>query len=118
MLLTTRARVYVNHGRVIADCPYPHCANAEKIDPGQTLFGCSNCRQVAHIEWPPNLAEILAVLGLRPVPQTRNWFPPGHELALRAGCPDGQTVPDLVAENWEYGIGDDPGLDSIGTEVL
>lgn len=104
MLLTTRARVYVNHGRVIADCPREHCANAEKVERGQAVFHCTNCRQVADVEWPSNLDEIVAVLDRRPVPQTRNWFPSNHELALRSGCPHGQSVADLVAEAAEYGV--------------
>lgn len=103
-LLATRARVYVNHGRVIADCPRPYCANAEKLSPRQGTFHCSNCLMVAEVEWPSDLDEILAVLGRRPVPQTRNWFPDGHELALRSGCPHGQSVADLEAENREYGV--------------
>ncbi len=104
MLLTTRARVYQNHGRTVCDCPRPYCANAEKVEPRQATFHCSNCMQVAEIEWPSDFDEILEVLALRPVPQTRNWFPSGHELALRTGLPHGQTVADLVAENNEYGV--------------
>jgi hypothetical protein len=103
-LLTNRARAYVNHGRWIADCTRPHCANAEKLAPWQATFHCSNCRQVAEVEWPGNADELWAVLELRPVPQTRNWFPTGHELALRSGIPHGQSVADLEDENREYGV--------------
>lgn len=104
MLATLRARVYINHGRVIADCPRPHCANAEKLDPQQGMFHCSNCKQVAEVDWPADLDELLAALEQRPVPQTRNWFPSGHELALRSGTRHGQSVEDLRAENDEYGV--------------
>lgn len=103
-LLTTRARAYANHGRWISDCTRPYCANAEKLTPGQGTFHCSNCLQVAEIEWPPDADEIWAVLARRPVPQTRNWFPAGHDLALRSGTPHGQTVADLEDENREHGV--------------
>lgn len=103
-LLTTRARAYVNHGRWVADCTRAHCANAEELAPRQGTFHCSNCLQVAEIEWPADADDIWAVLGLRPVPQTRNWFPAGHDLALRSGTPHGQSVADLQDENREYGV--------------
>ena len=102
--LTDRARAYVNHGRWIADCPRPYGGNAEALDPRQGAFHCSNCRLLVSIEWPTDPDELWDVLAKRPVPQTRNWFPPGHELALRSGCPHGQTVADLEAENDEYGV--------------
>lgn len=101
-LLTERARAYVNHGRWISDCTRRHCGNAEALTPGQGAFHCSNCQQVAAVEWPADAAEIWGALSVRPVPQTRNWFPSGHELALRSGCPHGQTVADLEAETREH----------------
>ena len=101
-LLTERARAYHNHGRWIADCPRRYCGNAEALTSGQGGFHCSNCQQVATVEWPDNVAEITAALELRPVPNTRNWFPAGHELALRSGCLHGQTVADLEAETREH----------------
>lgn len=100
----TLARAYVNHGRWIADCTRPYCANAEKLAPRQAFFHCSNCHREAAVEWPPDAGDIQSVLALRPVPQTRNWFPASHELALRSGCPHGQTAVDLLAENYEYGV--------------
>lgn len=101
--MTVRARAYMNMGRWIADCPRPHCTNAESVSVRQVTFHCSNCLMVAGIEWPSDVAEITDVLERRPVPQTRNWFPAGHELALRAGCPHGQSPSDLEAESREYG---------------
>ena len=103
-LLTDRARAYMNHGRWIADCTRPFCANAEKLKPRQSMFHCSNCMQIAEVEWPAEVDEITAVLERRPVPQTRNWFPAGHGLALRSGTLHGQSVADLQAENDEYGV--------------
>lgn len=102
-LLTERARAYINHGRWIADCGRTHCGNAEALNPGQGFFGCSNCHWAGPVEWPADAVEIWAALSARPVPQTRNWFPFGHELALRSGCPHGQTVADLEAETREHG---------------
>lgn len=103
-LLTERARAYVNHGRWIADCTRTDCANAEALEPRQVTFHCSNCLQLADIEWPPDVDELWAVLLRRPVPQTRNWFPSGHELALRSGTPHGQTAADLEDENREHEV--------------
>lgn len=102
--MSALARAYLNHGRWIADCTRPYCANAEKLASRQGFFRCSNCHQEAPVEWPADVDDIEAVTGLRPVPQTRNWFPPGHDLALRSGCPHGQTPVDLLAENYEYGV--------------
>lgn len=104
MLVVDRARAYVNHDRWIADCIRPYCANAESLQPRQGLFHCTNCRQMAEVEWPSNPDDIWRALARRPVPQTRNWFPSGHELAVRAGCPHGQTVADLEDENQRYGV--------------
>jgi hypothetical protein len=46
----------------------------------------------------------MAVLELRPIPHTRNWYPAGHETAVRFGIPDGQTVGQLRDENAEHGV--------------
>lgn len=104
MLTTTRARAYVNHSRWISDCPRPYCANAESLQPRQATFHCTNCLLVADVEWPPNADAIWEVLTARPVPQTRNWFPESHDLALASGCPHGQTVADLIDENRKHGV--------------
>lgn len=95
---------YVNHGRWVADCSREHCANAMELAPGQLAFACSNCQWVVDIVWPDDADEIWQVLQRRPVPQTRNWFPRDHPLALAARCPHGQSVRDLVDENAEHGI--------------
>lgn len=93
---------YVNHGRWVADCSRPACAGAESLSPRQAGFHCSNCQQLDDVTWPPNAADIWDVLQERPVPQTRNWFPDGHPLALRAGCPTGQSVEALRTEQREH----------------
>lgn len=102
MLVTNRARAYVNWGRWVADCTRPYCNSAAKLDPGQPVFYCAECRQIADIDWPTDAEEIWSELERRPVPGTRNWFPAGHELALRSGRPHGQTVAELRAETLEH----------------
>jgi hypothetical protein len=104
MIITVAARAYMNVGRWIADCPRPYCDSAEKLDPRQAVFHCSECHLIAAVDWPSKVDEITAVLERRPVPATRNWFPLGHELALRSGTPHGQTVAELEDENHEHGV--------------
>jgi hypothetical protein len=101
------AVAYVNHGRWIADCPRPHCNSARRLEPRQARFHCAGeggCGMDCPVGWPPNPDELWEVLERRPVPMTRNWFPAGHGLAVRAGVEHGQTVADLVAENHEHGV--------------
>lgn len=99
-----RARAYFNHGRWVAGCPRQDCNHAVDLAPQQSGFECANCRAVAPVEWPSDADLITEVLNLRPVPQTRNWFPAGHELAIAFRVSDGQTVQDLIDENAEHGI--------------
>jgi hypothetical protein len=116
-LLTNRARAWVYSGAWVADCPRG-CGNVEYLfdlfdarDPTsprtvrKPQFWCSYCHLLADIEWAADEADIMAVLGRRPIPHNRNWLPAGHEFALRAGLPHGQTVADLEDENTEHGIG-------------
>lgn len=85
------ANVRVNWGQWIWDCSEPHCNNAEGMTPGQAEVVCSNCGRIASVVWPAGVFEIERVLALRPVPQTRNWYP-------------GETVADLNRENAEHGV--------------
>jgi hypothetical protein len=116
-LMTARARAYVYAGDWVADCTRDGCANAEFLcdleHPGnprsprtrpRSIFHCSNCRQIAEIDWPPNVADIMAVLERRPIPHTRNWYPSGHDTAVRFRVPHGQSIDDLRAENQEHGV--------------
>lgn len=115
-LLQARARAYVYAGDWVADCPRG-CGNTEHVyarirptDPSSprivqaSEFSCSYCKATAAIEWPDGMADLMAVLMLRPVPHTRNWYPSGHDVAVRARIPHGQSVDDLRAENAEHGV--------------
>lgn len=101
-IITNRARAYVNWGRWIADCPI-ECGGALKLNPGEAIFACPECRAISEVEWPSNAQEIWDELETRPIPKTRNWFPSGHALALRAGVPHGQSVQELRDETREQG---------------
>lgn len=104
-LITRRARARVNHGRWIADCPRPYCPNAMRLTPGQYTFHCAGeggCQMVAEVEWPSDPDGIWEALSARPVPSTRNWYPPGHDEAVKLGLAHGQTPEDLRAETRQH----------------
>ncbi len=98
----TRARAYANQGRWVADCPRPYCGSAELLVPWQPQFHCRACHAEAPCEWPADAEGITTVLAARGNPRWMNWFPSGHPLALTAGCPHGQSVTDLLAEDGEH----------------
>jgi hypothetical protein len=100
-IITTRARAYVNHGRWIADCP-DECGGATMLDPRQNYIVCGNCKGLSTVEWPADPDGITEALDERRNAQNRNWYPKGHPVALRARCPHGQSVDDLIAETKEY----------------
>jgi hypothetical protein len=107
------AVAYVYAGDWVADCPFP-CGNVEFCyepsrvrgprDKRKAFFLCSNCGHQAEINWPRREHEILAVLLLRPVPQTRNWYPKDHPVAVNFRIEHGQSVDDLIAENEAHGV--------------
>jgi len=118
-----RARAYVLRGHWVADCPancgqtqwvfrghvnhegFPcHCVGGNATREPQ--WYCRNCHLIAEIEWPPGSAmdDIMEVLLLRPNPVNRNWYPAGHDIALRFNLPHGQTPADLREENEENGV--------------
>lgn len=121
-LLRALARAYVYSGNWVADCPR-ECGNVEFLcDPvtagGQrtvqrTRFVCTYCMHTAGIEWPADVAAIMAILELRPVPHTRNWYPARHDTAMRFRVPDGQSVAQLREENAEHGIVPDRTLSGV-----
>ena len=113
-LLVTTARAYVYAGNWVADCPAA-CGNVEllyekavrggALTRKKTTFHCSYCGfETRAIEWPSNEHKIAAVLALRPIPHTRNWYPADHAAAIRFRIPHGQSVQDLIDENLENGV--------------
>jgi hypothetical protein len=120
--MSSQARAYVYGGDWVADCPYPFCYSTDFLfalrHPGRphgpnnprearkTVFLCSNCQQLAEIDWPPDsvMGGIMSVLALRPVPGTRNWYPKDHDVAVRFHVEHGQTVEELREENEAHGV--------------
>lgn len=78
----------VHRSMWIVDCP---CSSALRLEPGERWFVCWDCGAGADVIWPPNLDDIAYVLAMRPIPDTRNWYP--HE-----------TVAELLEENVAHGI--------------
>lgn len=113
-IVVPKARAWVYAGNWVADCPRA-CGNVELLyEPvrkggplarKKTMFRCSYCGMETHaIEWPQDENGIMEVLGRRPIPHNRNWFPKDHPLALKSRCPHGQSVQDLIEENHENGV--------------
>jgi hypothetical protein len=110
----TPARAYVYHGEWVADCPRHGCNNVEhlfrplrpkgprvqKVD----FFACSYCGWQAFIDWPARMLDISQVLAQRPVPDTRNWYPQDHPVAVQFGVEHGQTVRQLIEESEANGV--------------
>lgn len=101
LLVPAKARAYVNYGRWIADCPV-ECGSALALKPGQSTFHCVECQSISTVEWPKNPDAIWEALQERPVRRNQNWFPKGHVLALKSGCPHGQTPKQLRDETKEH----------------
>jgi hypothetical protein len=115
-LLTPRTQAYIYGGEWVGDCPREGCANVEylwealringpRIRP-KAFYLCSHCGMQAEIEWPPVDFQTAAmdVLMKRPLPDTRNWYPKDHDVAVRFRIPHGQSIADLKAENEEHGV--------------
>jgi hypothetical protein len=96
------SRAYVNWGRWVTDCPrWPDCANALALEPGQATARCTapgGCGLAYTVIWPADAAQITTALDARPAPQTRNWYPAGHDRAAMYGLPCGETPAELDAE--------------------
>ena len=120
-----RARAYVYCGDWVADCPRPGpdrtvkgCGNVEYLysasrvngprDAEKPFIHCSHCGYQAQISWPRRREEILMALSVRPVPDNRNWYPADHPVAVNFRLPHGQSVADLLAENEEHGLSNEP----------
>lgn len=95
------AYAYVNHGRWVIDCLADGCNAGVELKKRVGLIQCQDCYHLNNVEFPSDADEIIEVLERRPDARNRNWFPQGHDLALRYGVAHGQSVADLVAENVE-----------------
>lgn len=119
------ARAYVYRGEWVADCPRPKdpvtgkgCGCVEFLyqpsrmkgprDQEKPFYLCSNCGQQARISWPRRREEIVMALSVRPVPDNRNWYPADHPVAVNFRLPHGQTVAQLLEENEEHGVSNEP----------
>jgi hypothetical protein len=109
-------RAYVYGGDWVADCGRDGCSNVEHLfTPARMngprilqrpFYACSYCGFQADISWPDTgfMAEIGEILGKRPIPDTRNWYPQDHATAIRFRIPHGQSAADLRAENEAHGV--------------
>lgn len=85
----------VRQRRWVVLCPW--CPSAQYAHTTDKRFFCVECGNAAvggkwvAVEWPPNPEEIERTLMVRPS-DNRNWE-------------WGETVADLVAENFEHGVG-------------
>lgn len=98
-----KAYVYINYGRVIADCPVEKCLNAMLLAKGQAVFVCAGaggCGAQAQLVWPSDMDGIMQAL-LPRWPQNQNWFPKNHPLAIASRSPHGQTAKELVEETMQ-----------------
>jgi hypothetical protein len=75
---TITVNAEVNHGRLIAKCPF--CPGAELVDRNDKRFFCLSCfNKKVNGKWlpiiiPENLDEIETILNLREE-QNQNWIP-------------------------------------------
>lgn len=99
-LIKPYAMAYYNHGRWIADCP-ENCGFAILLQSRQGMFHCNECQVMWPVEWPSDVDEITEVLEVRKK-KHRNWFPHGHDLAVRFNLPHGQTVNELREETEDH----------------
>lgn len=115
-------RAYVYRGEWVADCSRDGCANTEFLfarrypaqpwgpdNPRETRlpsFVCTNCFQQASIAWPDEgfMQAVVEVLSKRPLPDTRNWYPQDHPVALAFRLEHGQSLAELREENEAHGV--------------
>lgn len=66
------ARMRVNHGRWLTDCP--HCGSGIMTGRGWEEARCFECGACTRVVWPAEIDGIEALLRMRPIPN-RNWEP-------------------------------------------
>ncbi len=89
---------FVDEGRWLVSCS---CNAAAYVTPNEPYHICAVCGVVpwSIVDFPPDKADIEAVLELRPERANRNWYPEGA-LTVHAG----ETLDDLIAENRANGV--------------
>lgn len=92
-----QAQVYVNWGRMVAECGQPGCHDAREVEIGQKAMQCI-LGHVNSLTWPQNMPAIMAALAERTSDKRKNWLPAGHPLARSGGLPAGETPDELRAE--------------------
>lgn len=117
-----QSQVYVNWGRLIAECGYPGCGDAREVEPGQTTVTCCvgpGCPgHTSELVWADSIPAVLAALDERLSDKRKNWFPAGHPLALAGGFPQNQTVDELRAETAAGEQRDADAVDDRRTAVI
>lgn len=88
--------MYVNWGRLVADCE--KCSDAQTVEPGRRMMRCVAGHDT-ELEFDEALPQVMAVLGERAEESRRNWFPRGHSLAVKTGQPHGQSITELRDEH-------------------
>jgi hypothetical protein len=104
--MSGEALAYIYCGAWVAECP-GKCGNVQTVSlETVAVYRCGYCQGLAPLRWPPEemAGELMAVLNRRPNPDNRNWYPEGHDVAVRFGLPHGQSVQDLVDESAEHGV--------------
>lgn len=96
--MSAETQVYVNWGRLVADCGRPECSDARTVEPGQAAMVCVMGHQSALL-WDDALPNVVAELSERGEERRRNWFPRGHPLATTTGQPHGQSLSELRDEH-------------------
>lgn len=89
-----KTQVYINWGRLVADCP---CGDAREVKIGDTAMRCDG-GHVNELVWADEIPRALAALEERTADRRRNWFPRDHPYAVRTGQPHGQSVRALREE--------------------
>ncbi len=96
-----RAVVYMSQGIWVTKCPRAWCVHVDHFGPGpntgrvggltEKLWHCFRCQLVCEAQWPESPTDIEAIVGQRPMPETRNWLP-------------GEDLEQLIAENVVHGL--------------
>jgi hypothetical protein len=108
-----KSLAYLNHARWVADCPEPGCHDARLVYEVHPKTGvptgrkltedvCANGHRFEIVMPPAEFeAQVAAAVAGRAEDADKAWYPRGHERAMLAGLPTGQSIDDLTRENHE-----------------